>query len=788
MRNLINNSNSGLSGYPITTSSPVNGNVLVFDSNLNQWIYTTISGTSDINNIISTGTQSSIINGITGNTLYLKGISSSGNLTIGNLSNDISVSLNSTLNNITEINNGLLYVNIPKLQSDNCIFTNIQSGTATKKLALDSLNNLIYDNSTPGGDITNAQNKGTGQGEVWLDKLGTVLRFRTLRNADSNISISTGAQEVFIDLSTSLDITELSNPTLYFSGIPVLPAGGNYNLFIDNLTNQIYKNYSLNTYSILGLGESIINSTLAGDLKVKSLIGGANITCVSTPSTLTFDLDNLLVGIQQINSNVDTLQINGNINCPNMPLQAITSGDYNIFIDSTNKLYKNFSINNLSTSGSGDSLINTIVNDTVFLKSLSTNTGLSLIASSNNIQINLDSTQSIINTLTATTLNLNNTNIIAPNISTGTEQFYLALDNTNKIIKVPSSTGNTNIYNSDGQLTTQDRVLQGFVIGGENRIIYDNINFSYQNNVRYAPNNLLLLNRDDIIYSASSSGSDTRALYSPYNYTSQKFTITGLPTIRSFRYFYQNILPLSGLDSSYKLDIDIYEITTSNNGFCASYELDLCFNSVAFGTVYSVKQKQSNVLNTIGNFNCVEIIFYLSVGGILNIGLQQLSNTASSSTYNIFIKDLSANGYKTAAIINSGGVLGALISNQYTTSLKNYMLTIQGNGTAGGIPSWIFNNNTYRNFILTINFNFITTVNNINATATILLNGLALFSRTIFYTGNNKQASFNIRRYNNAALLIDGNRLNFGNNTLSIALPAGVDVNARPYEISIEFV
>lgn len=782
MRSLNNFSDSGLVGYPLPSSSPVNGNILIYQNG--QWIYSTVSGGSDINNVISVGSTNSIINGILTNTLYLKGILAGPNLTASNLTNDISINLNSTLTNITEINNGLSYVNIPLLQSNNCIFTNIQAGTATKKLGLDSLNNLIYDNTSPSGTINSGQNLGTGSGEVYSSVNGDKLRFRTLRNADSNIAISTGATEVFIDLSTSLDINTLSNSTLYFPNLPTLPANGNYNLFIDNLTGQIYKEYSLNTYSILGLGESIISGIASGDLKVKSLIGGSNIDCISTTDSLTFDLSNSLTGITNLNQAGDTININGDIFANNIPIIPTLTGQYSLFINGANKLYKYYSINTITSTGSGYSLINQTVNDTVFLKSLSVNTGLSVIETSNLLTINLDSTQPNISTLSAPTLNLNNINIFAPNINTGTEQYYLALDNTNKIIKVPSSVGNINIYNSDGQLTAQDRVIQGNIIGGENRIIYDNICFSYQNNIRYAPDNLSLLNRDNIIYSASSDGSFTRALYSPYNYTSQKFEITGLASLRSFRYFYQNILPLSGDDSSYKLDIDIYEITNSNNGFCASYELNMSFNSITFGTVYNLKSKSSNVLNTAGNFNCVEVIFYLSIGGILNIGLQQLSSTASSSTYNIFIKDLSAQSYKTAQIINSGGVLGALISNVYLTSQRVNMTTNTGTGIP---PSIIFNYNIYRDLILTVNLKFLTTVNNLNTNCQIILNGASIFTIPVFYSGNNVQDGLFMRRRMNAPLLIDAGRLNFGNNTLSIAL-TGVNFTSRPYEISLEYI
>jgi len=89
---------------------------------------------------------------------------------------------------------------------------------------------VLIGSSLASAVVTDGANVGTGTGEVFRDKTGTILNFRTLKNNDGSLVITTSGDEVNIDINTSgpsAPVTDAQN------------VGGAYEVFRDKTGNTL---------------------------------------------------------------------------------------------------------------------------------------------------------------------------------------------------------------------------------------------------------------------------------------------------------------------------------------------------------------------------------------------------------------------------------------------------------------------------------------------------------------------------------------------------------------------
>lgn len=756
MRNLANiNYDDTLAGYQLPTGTPSNNNILIFHNG--SWIYgVNGGGGSGINNTIATGSGIAVNNGIFGQDAYFRSLLSGSGITLVNNGPDISFNIN----------------NIQTLQ--NLILTNIANdNTAVKYLCLDAFNNVVYSNSSGGGDITDIQTVGTGASLVfgvfgniaYLKSLGgsadfifNILSNRIDLNLNTTLSdiriinSGTGSTQINNILATSINNLininnnsiatplNLNSTQIYMNNIPLLPAAdypailfGPSGLFKANIVNNIAN---------LGSGSGIFSSLIDSTANLKSLLGSTNINITAGVNELLFDLSSNLNNIVSINNGIGTTAIPRVIS-DNIKLNNIVGGTS----------VKTLGLNN--------------TNDIVFLNTLNAITDIN-------------------NATTGTNLNINSNNIYFPNIvNLPNPTNYLTLDNTGKLHRSTSTISTANIYNSDGQLTNTDRVIQALSPVGLNRIIFDNITLSWQNNNYYNPQNLAITG-DDIIYSAPLSGDYSRALYAPYNCLSQKITYSGLGLYRDFVRFYQATCFNVNINTM-SYEIEVYEDSSTNDNFSARWIVNVNTTSIIKGIDYIVSPVNSSQAPvSTSAFNMLDLAFNFDVGPItiINFKLYQTSLFAINSGYKIFVKDLTSN-QKTLNLSPGAGVIGALINNQYNASLASipYSLIVVG-APPGWLIPYVFN----RNIMLSGALTYVSINNNQSATITIFINSVPFITKTIYAATNNSTVTAYFKRFLKLSDLFNAG-INFGNITITTGI-SGVNFNPAncPQEMTCEFI
>lgn len=267
-RSLTNqNSDNTILGIPFQNNPTANDQIIIYqlDSNGNgYYIFGNISSAGGINVVQTSGIGASIVNSLVGGTLTLKSIlSTTPNIGINNLSNQLELTLGPTLTNIFSITNvnplevfpgiqtyqyeltsggsapltpydfmiyeatGTYYLSI----NDNGTNTNrellfecIKGGTTTVPMTIKNNGDIMVnlppivplsfvgiDNTGKLGAFTSStslisaiQNAGTGTGQVWRDTISGVANLRSLKG-DTNINISNATNEINVNLNTALN-------------------------------------------------------------------------------------------------------------------------------------------------------------------------------------------------------------------------------------------------------------------------------------------------------------------------------------------------------------------------------------------------------------------------------------------------------------------------------------------------------------------------------------------------------------------------------------------------------
>ena len=176
---------------------------------------------------------------------------------------------------------------------------------------------VLIASSFVGSIVTDAQNVGTGTGLVFRNKTGTILNFRTLKNNDGSLVIQTIGDEVNIDLNTSGASAPITNAvnvgggpievfkqkvgnTLEFRTIRSLSA--NYDL-IQQVGDQIQVKGLDNT----GSGVPIIAGDTGSDIELKGIESSDGSLNVSdTGSTIDLSVNAAGAGLVADGANVGT--------------------------------------------------------------------------------------------------------------------------------------------------------------------------------------------------------------------------------------------------------------------------------------------------------------------------------------------------------------------------------------------------------------------------------------------------------------------------------------------------
>lgn len=153
--------------------------------------------------------------------------------------------------------------------------------------------------------------------------------------------------------------------------------------------------------SSVGSGQSLVNLGVGSDFKTKSLIAGSNITLNSTSDDITISSSTIQSTLSSVGFGY-TL-INPTSTFPDFKLKGILAGqDIGITPDDTDLILTNLSPASLITinsSGVGLSLVNTNLtsNPNLYLKSIISNTGISIANNTNDLTITNSSPASSIN-------------------------------------------------------------------------------------------------------------------------------------------------------------------------------------------------------------------------------------------------------------------------------------------------------------------------------------------------------------------------------------------------------
>ena len=196
---------------------------------------------------------------------------------------------------------------------------NIKLVAGTNITLSDNGANQVTINAAGGGEVNTASNVGTGAGEVFKQKTGVDLEFRTIR-AGNNTTVTNATNSITIDSAdTTYSLGAVGaagniNVALTGSGgtndVVSVQAGTNITL-TDNGSNTFTIDATggsgeVNTASNLGAGNGVFAQKVGADLQFKSLVAGTNISLVPTGNDITISATGGGSGEANTASNVGT--------------------------------------------------------------------------------------------------------------------------------------------------------------------------------------------------------------------------------------------------------------------------------------------------------------------------------------------------------------------------------------------------------------------------------------------------------------------------------------------------
>jgi len=739
-RSLTNNSNTFV-GYPIV-DNPTNNTALFFSNG--EFFFASISESGGIIGVVSVGSGADIIHALSGGILSLRSfVASSGNIIVQQLADTISIGLNSFINNIQKI----LFNDESFIEANagNLDFT--ISGTTLKYL---NFNTKFGALSSTAMSISN---------QARIDIYGPTY-FNT-------IATGTPVNSEFLAIDVDGKLIKAVVSAEATTAINV--GSGNFQWYLQEVGNE---------------------------LQFRTFFAGNNIIVDNNLYDLTFNVSPILNGIQQINSTGDinvtsnNLIINGN--------QLLANSASNIF--NGNVVFPNITVDKYLTLNNDHELatapeplqtiqnngFNTLISQdniattgNLQLKGLEQGQGIFISSTANNVQISNNATINSVGSGSSIVSTSFPPNYELKSIVAGTNISLLSSP-TEITINATAATG-ANIYNSDGTITNTVRTINGNPLTtNSNRLIFSGTNINFTNNLAYEPSDMTTYGDLDCVLGFPIGSLYSRAIWTPYNYLSQRITVPISNVYGNFCNFYQST---GGTSRNWIFEVEVYE---NGNGaidhtFSASYKLTV--NNVNIGSPqYYVKPIQTSSINNAVSMNLIGLEAYQVLGG-WGLRLIQLGLGAGtySSTYTVFVKDL-AKGDKTVSLTQTTGTKTP--TNNYLNNFELFRIT-----GVGAPPAGIFRYEEFgRDIEIYVNSQIFGNSNNNSGSFNVFFNGSIVAScRLRTYASNNVPIPCTLyRRLKMIDLISSGALILNGDTNISFTITAFSFVNA-PYTITVNY-
>lgn len=826
-RNLLNqDSDDILNGFQIIGQPTGNNQVLLYNNG--SFYYASVSPGGGIVSVVSVGSGQSIIESLSSGVLSLKSFVAGANMICSGSVNEISYGLSNNLTNINSIESSSNFFDIiitdnglsqPKVLRFNCTYgiltsspleinnqgqiflSGIVTGTPNNSefLALDINGKLI---KAPVNANVNIQNVGGGNTIYKNESPLDTYNFKTL-NSDTNINLVEPSPDLIeIQLNSDIDISSIN--------------GAHGDLSIDAYDIQL---------PYIGAATDLTAST--------------NICMDNTGQLRYTDFLNNVSSINRTRAFTTMVIYNEEVQLQN--IQPTPGLKHNVMINN-NILYTGYSLNYLNNAGTNNLIkSNTIDTDgTVVLKGLANSTSTTINSLTNDLSISVNASQPqitsigqsgqslAINSTTTSIPNLpsysitlddvvginggvltratrlNNISQIAgtslgisaatiniPNIPSGTAAFNLSIDGAGNIIKTTGVIGTLNIYNTDGQMTSATRILTGLTPGGNiaNKLQLNGLTLQLANNIVYDPNNLSISGGNEFILAGDSN--ITRAITRPYSRWSRRQTVQVPGGFGGYRDFCSYTLSSVANNIFFKIFVHETAIFAGNDIYSAQFDINLNFNNVVIGTVYTVKPSKCNPSTNGVNRNYLNFEFYLGIGGVLTMRLKNAGQSGFTNDYDIAMYYYGADNQITNYVsITAISGISNLSQNVFNRVIQPINMT-----GIGAPPSLLFNYNYGKDIIVNFSqvINAIAGSGNNPCNLSINLNGNLIVNHQIFTLNNDRPVAANIRQFLSYTDLLNTNALNINtSNTMTFTL-TGVNANKynftnQPYRVMLEFV
>lgn len=500
----------------------------------------------------------------------------------------------------------------------------------------------------------------------------------------------------------------------------------------------------------LGSGLDVFRNISGTTANLRTLKVGNGILGNVNTNEITFSINPSLDNIAAINSSTPLVNLgiySTNLAFPQIPNSVAALGTKCLYInEATKNIFYSDNIKTLTTIGSGNTLLNpTGLSEYPILKKIEAGSGISI-------------------STTNETLTINNTAVAG-----------------------------SNIYNSDGTMNSNQRIVSGLNPNDiASNILWDGIIPGY-NSTWMTPTNVPIA--DDpyqgiydptLMMCATSNGSQSKFLYAPHNYLSQKIEFKLVGSFGHSKIVYGNFSNING-SKDFIFQVDLYEIENYLDAYAATWEFSL--NS-RLGGAFHVKPKTSTRLNYTGSENCVGLIIRTTsgIGGSgweIIFQQQGLGTGAYTSKYIAFIRcnnlgDGSMNIYDNDLVIplaetylNDPVLLfetGISFPIPYQFSYKEFGrdLKLTYNGTAqqaignGGL------------FIFRVFFNGVEVIaKNISTDSVTNVNTNVTFTRILKYTELVNNGALNLGSPTQITWTLSSNNIRFTN---------------LPYEVLLEYI
>lgn len=450
---------------------------------------------------------------------------------------------------------------------------------------------LVYSNGTlswqpqsgGGGGITTVNSVGSGQ-SIINSVTPSTLNLKSIF-AGSGILITASSTEVIISLNVSI-----TNQYLYSNG-----------------TSIIGKDAIENCYSLPG-GQNIYAYTNSSGAFFRGLTASSGISLTNVTDNILIGNNGILTVTSNPTGSFDLIQTTGQ----NTVLKKISAGTGLGFTDFGGNITMNnngiITLTSVVTSTATD-LIQTLGQNTV-LKRITQGTGMTFNDFAGVVTITNNGIRTLINSGAGSTLiNPASTvnNIQLKSIVAGSN--ITITNNANNL--TISSTGSgtpVNIYNSDGTMTANPRIVTGLNPGDiSNSIIWSDIIPGYnsswmqQSNVPIENNPYSGIQDPNLLMASTYNGSQSKFIFGGWSYLSQKIECKLPDTLGDGKELFGIYSNLNG-GKCFIMQVTLCDVENQINGFSGTWEFTINSHDLGLGWMI-VKPKSTTLCNYTGNEN-----------------------------------------------------------------------------------------------------------------------------------------------------------------------------------------